>query len=62
MNKGILLWTEVVCACCGTRACGEFVRHGRRQMRAIKAELSKDGWTMKRGETYCHACKDKVPK
>lgn len=56
MNRGILLWTEVVCAGCAKTTSGEFVRHGRREMRMVKEELKKDGWLIKDGEAYCPCC------
>lgn len=56
MNKGLLLWTEVVCVRCSTTMAGEFVRHGRRQMRMVKAEMDKEGWTIVNGEAVCPLC------
>lgn len=54
--QGILLWTEVVCAICNKTTAGEFVRHGRRQMRMVMAELDKQGWTNVNGDAVCPAC------
>ena len=56
MNKGLLLWTEIVCSGCSATTAGEFVRHGRRQMRMVKADLVKSGWTVRNGEAYCPSC------
>lgn len=56
MNKGILLWTEVVCTKCNAVTAGEFVRHGRRQMRMVKADLHKSGWIIVKGEPFCPNC------
>lgn len=54
--QGIMLWTEVVCTgCCKTTA-GAFVRHGRRQMRMVMAELEKEGWKNVDGDARCPEC------
>lgn len=53
---GVLLWTEVVCSGCANTIAGEFVRHGRRQMRMVKAEMDKNGWVNVDGNAYCPSC------
>lgn len=58
MNKGILLWTEVVCEGCSVTTAGEFVRHGRREMRMVKEELKKNGWVIYQGSAWCPDCKN----
>jgi hypothetical protein len=56
MNIGILLWTEVVCTQCNKTTAGEFIRHGRRQMRMVKADLHKQGWIVVKGHPICPDC------
>lgn len=53
---GILLWTEVRCSGCNSVMGGEYVRHGRRQMRMVMAEMDKAGWINRRGGAWCPNC------
>lgn len=59
--QGILLWTEVVCGiCCNNTTAGAYVRHGRRQMRMVMAELDKEGWANVNGDAVCPECLGKT--
>lgn len=57
--QGILIWTEVVCAVCNKTTAGQFVRHGRRQMRIVMAEIEKVGWINRNGDAICPDCQGK---
>lgn len=59
---GILLWTEVVCSNCSKTMAGEFVRHGKRQMRMVMAEMEKEGWKNVNGEARCPQCQDSLTR
>lgn len=54
--QGIYIWTEVICGHCATATLGEFVHHGRRQMRPLMTKLMREGWTVKDGIPYCPQC------
>lgn len=59
---GIPLWTEVRCSECNNTTAGEYVWHGRRQMRKVMAELDRQGWENVNGVAVCPKCQKRIMK